>query len=49
LEFSRDEDVEEEKVEFEKMKNRERSILIGNCRLLDTKMEKAGNFEIIPP
>ncbi len=49
LEFARDEEVEDEKVEFEKVKNRERSILIGNCRLLDTKMAKAGNFEITPP
>ena len=24
-------------------------MLIGNSRLLDTKMEKAGNFEITPP
>ena len=51
LEFSRDEDVEHipESNEFEKRKNRERSIIIGNCRLLDVKLEKAGNYEINPP
>jgi len=49
LEFSRDEDVEEISDAFEKAKNRVRSILIGNCRLMDNKMEKPGNYEINPP
>ena len=49
LEFARDEDIEGIEAEFEKIKNRKRSILIGNCRLEDQKMEKAGNYEINPP
>jgi len=52
LEFSRDEDVEAmspETDEFERTKNRVRSILIGNCKLLDSKLEKAGTYEINPP
>lgn len=50
LEFARDEDVEFiTDDEFEKAKNRERSILIGNCRLMDNKMEKPGNYEINAP
>ena len=49
LDFSRDEEVEGLENEFEKIKNRKRSIAIGNCRLLDTKMEKAGTYEINPP
>lgn len=35
--------------EFEKSKNRTRSIVLANSRLIDTKMEKAGNYEINPP
>ena len=49
LEFARDEDVEEIENEFEKAKNRKRVVLVGNCRLLDPKMEKPGNYEIAPP
>lgn len=49
LEFSRDEDVVKIEDEFEKKKNRERIIYLGNCRLLDNKLEKAGNFEITGP
>ena len=50
LEFSRDEDVAFlEENDTEKHKNRTRTILIGNCRLLDAKMEKAGTYEITPP
>lgn len=49
LEFARDEDVMNLEVEFENIKNRKRSILIGNCKLEDVKSEKAGNFEINPP
>lgn len=49
LEFSRDEAVEDLLDEFEKSKNRVRSIVLANSRLLDTKMEKAGNYEINPP
>ena len=35
LEFLRDEDVASQTNDFEKAKNRTRSILIGNARLLD--------------
>lgn len=49
LEFSRDEDVADIEDEYERSKNRARSILIGNCRLLDTKLEKAGSYEVNPP
>lgn len=50
MEFSRDEDVAFlEENDPAKQKNRRRTILIGNCRLLDAKMEKAGTFEITPP
>ena len=49
LEFSRDEDVKELTDEFEAAKNRVREILLGNCRMLDNKMEKAGNYEITAP
>lgn len=54
LEFSRDEAVENIVCdgtydEFEKSKNRTRSIVLANSRLIDTKMEKAGNYEINPP
>ena len=33
----------------EKHKNRTRTIMIGSARLIDTKMEKAGTYEITPP
>jgi hypothetical protein len=49
LEFSRDEDVASVQNEFEAAKNRKRAICIGNCRLLDTKIEKPGTYEINPP
>ena len=49
LQFSRDEDVETIEHEFEKSKNRVRQILIGNCRLMDNKLEKAGTYELNPP
>ena len=49
LEFTRDEDALKIEDEFEKTKNRVRVIYLGNCRLLDNKMEKAGNFQIAPP
>ena len=49
LEFARDEDIKEAKNDFEKIKNRVRQLLIGNCRLIDNKLEKPGNFEINPP
>ena len=50
LEFTRDEDINNETMtEFEQQKNRVRSLLIGNCRLMDIKLEKAGNYEINPP
>ena len=49
LEYTRDELVLNETDEFEKSKNRVRSIMIANRRLLDQKMEKPGNYEISPP
>ena len=49
LEYSRDEDVVHLDDEFEKSKNRVRTIYLGNCKLLDNKLEKPGNFEITPP
>ena len=49
LTFTRDDDIKDDMVEFERIQNRKRQILIGNCRLEDPKMEKAGNFEIVAP
>lgn len=49
LDFSRDEEVEGMENEFEKEKNRKRSIMIGNCKMLDPKAEKPGTYEINPP
>ena len=51
LTFARDEDIIniDDSDEFEKSKNRKRQILLGNCRLLDQKLEKPGNFEITAP
>ena len=49
LDFARDEEVDGVENEFEASKNRKRSIMIGNCRLLDPKLEKAGTYEINPP
>ena len=48
MEFARDEDVANLTHEFEKVKNRQRQLCIGNCKLEDAKMEKPGNFEITP-
>jgi len=49
LEFTRDDDVDQSGTDFEKAKNRMRSLLIGNCRMMDNKNEKAGNFELVAP
>jgi hypothetical protein len=49
LEFSRDEEVLNLDDEFEKIKNRQRIIYLGNCKLIDNKLEKVGNFEINGP
>jgi len=50
LEFTRDEFIDKEETdEFEKAKNRKRSIMVSNSKLLDSKMEKAGNYEINQP
>ena len=49
LDFARDEEVVGIENEFEASKNRKRSIMIGNCRLMDPKLEKAGTYEINPP
>jgi hypothetical protein len=49
LQFAKDDDVLKEDNPFEKIKNRERTILIGNCRLGDVKAEKPGTYEITAP
>lgn len=49
LEFIRDEDVVAQPNDFEKAKNRKRQLLIGNCRLADVKLEKAGTYEFTQP
>lgn len=49
LQFAKDDEVLKEDNPFEKIKNRERTILIGNCRLGDVKAEKPGNYEITAP
>lgn len=51
LEYLRDEDIDmhDDKVTaFEKEKNKFRRICIGSCKLMDTKMEKNGAYEITP-
>lgn len=49
LEFARDQDVKGIEYDIDREKNRKRRICIGNCRLLDVKLEKPGNYEITPP
>lgn len=49
LKFTRDDELEGVEDEWERSKDRTRAIMIGNSRLLDTKLEKPGNFEINPP
>ena len=48
LEFKRDDEVAEIKDnEFLAEQNRIRKLLIGSCRLVDNKMEKNGQYELI--
>lgn len=48
LTYKRDEEVEEisDNEQFLKEQNRVRKILIGNCKMMDTKMEKNGAYEL---
>lgn len=51
LEYLRDEDVDalpKEASAFEREKNKVRKILLGNCKLMDSKMEKNAAYEITP-
>ena len=50
LEYLRDEDAKqyEESNPFLFEQDRVRQVVIGNCRLLDPKLEKNGNFEFVP-
>jgi len=51
LEYLRDEDVEAlgpDASTYERDKNKIRKILIGNCRMMDNKMEKNAAYEITP-
>ena len=49
MEYLRDEDAKqyEESNPFLFEQDRVRQILIGNCRLMDPKLEKNGAFEIV--
>ena len=47
----RDEDAEalpQDATPFEREKNKIRKILIGSCKLMDSKMEKNAAYEITP-
>ena len=47
LEYARDDEVDLiNDNPFEKEKNRVRKLLLGSCKLLDTKLEKNGAYEI---
>lgn len=48
LTYKRDEEVEDisDNEQFLKEQNRVRKILIGNCKMMDSKMEKNGAFEL---
>ena len=51
LEYLRDEDIDpldDKLTAFDKEKNRIRKICIGNCKMMDPKMEKNGAYEITP-
>lgn len=49
LEYLRDDDaIKQTENPFLAEQNRVRKVLIGNCRLMDIKMEKGGNFEMTP-
>jgi len=49
LEFLRDDEVSEAIGNpFEREKNRVRKLLLGSCKLNDSKMEKNGSYEVTP-
>ena len=48
LEFVRDEEVEGVTDTFQKEKNKLRKVLLGSCKMLDSKMEKNGAYEFTP-
>jgi len=51
LEYLRDEDIDglgQDASTYEREKNKIRKILIGNCRMMDNKMEKNAAYEITP-
>ena len=50
LEFSREEDVQGygDNMQYEKEKTKFRRLVIGSCKLLDNKLEKAGTYEFVP-
>ena len=50
LEFAREEEVVGygDNQQYEKEKTKIRRLVIGSCKLLDNKLEKAGTYEFIP-
>ena len=48
LEFMRDEQAIKHEYKFRAEQNRKRIVCISSCRLMDIKMEKAGNYELTP-
>ncbi len=48
LDFMRDEEAIKHEYKFRADQNRKRIITISSCRLMDIKMEKAGNYELTP-
>jgi hypothetical protein len=44
----RDEEAIKHDYKFRADQNRKRVIAISSCRLMDIKMEKAGNYELTP-
>jgi len=44
----RDEQAIKHEYKFRAEQNRKRVICVSSCRLMDIKMEKAGNFELTP-
>ena len=49
LEFMRDEDaIKFNDYPFKAEQNRVRKVTVANCRLMDIKMEKNGNYEFVP-
>ena len=50
LEFAREEEVVGygDNQQYEKEKTKIRRLVIGSCKLLDNKLEKAGTYELVP-